>query len=107
MRDFLIAVGLIAVCFFGYFYSMSEDLLSGVVVDKSYKDAYSTTDIVIIGDFMYPQTIIIQNHINYRSRANGQQANKEQNGFPLIVKHMIIRQLAMNGSMINISKRSE
>ncbi|WP_086348649.1 hypothetical protein [Candidatus Enterococcus clewellii] len=76
MRDFLIAVGLIAVCFFGYFYSMSEDLLSGVVVDKSYKDAYSTTDIVIIGDFMYPQT----NHHpeSYKLQIEGERTTGEQ-----------------------------
>lgn len=56
MKSFLIAIGLIALCFLGYYYSMSEDLLSGVVVDKSYKEAYSTTNIMIVGDFMYPQT---------------------------------------------------
>lgn len=56
MKSFLIAVGLIVVCFLGYFYSMSEELLSGVVVGKNYKEAYTTTDIVIIGDFMYPQS---------------------------------------------------
>lgn len=56
MKGFLIGVGIVVLYFLFSFYSMSEDLLSGVVIDKRYEEAYSTTNIMIMGDFMYPQT---------------------------------------------------